>query len=95
MEERRGFQREPASEEVTFNVTIYDRFETKSVEAKAKVINKSEKGLCLVTSISLEPGHVLIIDNHEVGLVKWSKREDSHYIAGVLRKGKIYGLPKG
>mgnify|MGYP001039840656 CR=1 FL=1 len=95
MEEQRSSQREPASEELTFNVTIYDRFETKSVEAKAKVINKSEKGLCLVTSVSLEPGHVLIIDNREVGLVKWSKREDSHYIAGVLRKGKIHGLPKG
>ncbi len=95
MEDRRAYPREPHSEEIIFSVNVHEYLETKRIEAKARIINKSERGLCMSTTIPLEPGHVLIINNREIGLVKWSKREDSHYIAGVLRKGEIYGLPEG
>lgn len=69
-------------------------FETKKVEAEGKIINRSESGLCLQTHFPLEPGHVLIINNNEIGLVRWSRRADSHYIAGIIRKGIVNGLSK-
>ncbi len=94
MDERRKAPREPILENVTFSLNIHEFLETKRVEAEADIINKSEGGLCLKTPFPLEPGHVLIINNNEIGLVRWSRRVDSHYIAGIIRKGKINGLSK-
>lgn len=95
MEERRSSPRVEGSGEINIAVTFYEYCEAKRVESKAKVLNESENGLCILTSLALEPGHVLVIDNREVGLVRWAKREDSHTIAGISKKGRIYGLSQG
>lgn len=92
MEERRRQPRKSLSEEITFSLNVHEFLETRRVEARGKVINKSEGGLCLVTTFPLEPGHVLIINDSEIGLVRWTRRENSHYLAGVIRKGRINGL---
>lgn len=92
-QERRRHPRETILEKVIFSVNIHEFLETKRVEAEADIINKSESGLCLKTLFPLEPGHVLIINNDEIGVVRWSRRVDSYYIAGIMRKGKINGLP--
>lgn len=92
MEDRRKESRETASEEIRLSVNVFEYNHTKWVETKGMLLNKSEKGLCIITPFALETGHVLLLNNHEIGLVKWARREDSHTIAGVLRKGKIHGL---
>lgn len=94
MDERRKHQRKSVLEDIIFSLNIHEPLETKKVEVKGQVINRSENGLCLTTPFPLEPGHVLIINDSEIGVVRWAKRVDSHYIAGILRKGKIDGLSK-
>ncbi|MCX7792922.1 MAG: PilZ domain-containing protein [Thermodesulfovibrionales bacterium] len=94
MIEKRRYPRIVLSEEITFSLNIHEFLETRRVEASGRIINKSEGGLCVVTDFPLEPGHVLIINDNEIGLVRWIKQDNFHYIAGILRKGRINGLSK-
>ncbi len=93
MDEKRRHPREPVLENIIFSLNIHEFLETKRVEAEGKIINRSESGLCLQTPFPLEPGHVLIINHNEIGLVRWSRRVNSHYIAGIILRGRVPQTP--
>jgi len=55
-----------------------------------KHIDKSTAGICLITDFPLEPGRVLEWDdlnnkgNLHIAMVKWARKFDSYYRAGLI-----------
>lgn len=93
MDERRRHPREPVSENIKFSLTVHEFLEAKRIEAEGNIVNKSESGLCLKTHFPLESGHVLIINNNEIGVVRWSRKVNSHYLAGIILRGRVPQTP--
>ncbi|MBI5410010.1 MAG: hypothetical protein HZA14_11640 [Nitrospirae bacterium] len=84
--EKRKYQRQSASKEISFTTSLLDFGEMRRVNGSALTLNKSKGGACIKTTIALEPGHVLRIlsdSRMRVAVVKWTKIEDYYYIAGL------------
>lgn len=82
--EHRLHPRHAVSEQVGFIVPMLDFREIRHVNGQAEVINRGPGGVCIRTRTPLEAGHVLRIGNY-IGMVKWVREDDAHFIAGLMR----------
>ena len=86
----RKHAREACSISLEFTILFTQSSEFKRVSAKGKTIDKSPAGIGLITDFPLEPGHVLEWDdlhnkgNLHIAMVKWARKCDSYYRAGLV-----------
>ncbi len=86
-------ERIPTSGELPFSLSRVELGKKVDVSSKAEIVNYSEGGLCIKTSIPLEVGNILRFElkgQKYQAMVKWVLREEGIYIAGIMfLKNKI------
>ncbi|TAN39464.1 MAG: hypothetical protein EPN25_11375 [Nitrospirae bacterium] len=88
--EKRKDERLPYSAPLQFTVLPVDESRNPRIEAQGRIIDTSKSGIGIMTTISLEPGHVLTWDDkHEQGklhiaLVKWARELGGGFRAGLM-----------
>ena len=89
-QEARKHAREACSISLKFTILFTQSSEFKRVSATGETIDKSPAGIGLITDFPLEPGHVLQWDdqhnkgNLHIAMVKWARKFDSYYRAGLI-----------
>jgi hypothetical protein len=87
---RRRHTREPYTITLEFTVLLTHSSELKRIVARGRTVDKSPVGIGLITDFPLEAGHVLEWDdqhkkgNLHIALVKWARRIDNSYRAGLV-----------
>jgi hypothetical protein len=86
--ERRSEERQATGEKIGFILPVMHGNDMNYIDGDGQIINKSTRGICLKTNIPLEPGHVLktITFSPYLALVRWVSKENSHIVAGLLKK---------
>ena len=86
---QRRYERKPCDDPLEFTVLHMDVSDLKRIRSMGKMIDSSEGGIGLMTEFPLQSGHVLEWhDKHHkghlhIGLVKWSRKQNEHYRAGL------------
>ncbi len=83
----RRYERFPFSGELVFSLSRIELGQRREVSSKAEIVNTSEGGLCIKTTLPLEVGNILTFNfqgKKEQAMVKWVLREEGIYIAGLM-----------
>lgn len=88
IEDQRMHPRESCEENFNFLVLYLETINLKRAEAAGTILDLSPVGIGIRTEFPLQPGQILEWDDiHEkklnIGLVKWVRKEDDHFRAGL------------
>ena len=89
--DRRKEKRFSYSANIEFTVlsTSMQDLRHQKIQTEGEIINASKSGIGIMTSLPLEPGHVLMWDDQHlkgklhIALVKWVREENSSCRAGL------------
>jgi len=88
--DKRKDERFPYSAKLQFTLLPAEEPLFQRINAEGEIIDASKSGIGIITSVPLEPGHVLTWDDtHQKGklhiaLVRWARQLDSTYRAGLM-----------
>ncbi|MEW6109873.1 MAG: PilZ domain-containing protein [Nitrospirota bacterium] len=88
--EKRRFKRFPYQAPLDFTVLSAPESDSRRIQSAGSIIDVSEAGIGIMTEFPLEPGHVLQWKdklrkgNLHIALVKWSRKQDDLYRAGLF-----------